>query len=97
MTSVANIDLSFGDNCFSLYSFLFSFSANETFLPRVLAAVGFAGLDDSADFVGFLVFPTGGFGTAAVFGNRRSLSIVAVAGVQVDVELTAARIESAVA
>ena len=31
------------------------------------------------------------------FGNKRSESTVAVVGVQVDVELTAARIESAVA
>jgi len=97
MTSVANIDLSFSDNWFSsLCSFLFSCSANETFLPLVFAPVGFA-LVDSADFVGFLEFPNGAFNTAVGFGNRSSLSIVTVAGVQVDVELTAARIESTVA
>jgi hypothetical protein len=97
MTSVANIDLSLGDNWFSsLCSFLFSCSANETFLPLVFAAAGFA-LDDSADFVGLLEFPTGALNTVLGFGNRSSLSIVAVAGVQVEVELTAARIESAVA
>ena len=33
----------------------------------------------------------------SVLGSKRSLSSVAVAGVQVDIELTAARIESAVA
>jgi hypothetical protein len=97
MTSVANMDLSFGDNWFSsLCSFLFSCSANETFLPLVFAAVDFA-FDDSADFAGFLEFPTGALDTVLGFGNSSSLSIVAVAGVQVDVELTAARIESAVA
>lgn len=95
--SVAKIDLSFGDNWLSsLDSVLFSFSANETFLPLVFAPVGFVALDDSADFDGFFEFPAKGLGAIGVFGNRRSLSIVAVAGVHVVVELTAARIESAV-
>ena len=97
MTSVAKIDLSFGDNWLaSLNSVLSSFSANETFLPLVFATADFVALDDSADFAGFFEFPARGLGTIVIFGNRRSLSIVAVAGVHVVVEPTAARIESAV-
>jgi hypothetical protein len=91
ITSVANIDRSFGDNWFPC-SCAFSFSA---FLTR-----GFAGV--------FIPFPPGVFeafsGTATVavfepfdFGSKRSFRIVAVAGEQVDVDATAARIESAVA
>lgn len=96
MTSVASIDLSFGDNWFSsLISFLSSSAANETFLPLVFAGAGFVVLEVIADFVGFLVVPAGIFGIGASFGNKRSLSIVDVAGVQVVVELTAARTESA--
>lgn len=97
MTSVASIDLSFADSC-SPSPCLFSWSAHSTF------PLGFAGgaftLFPLAAAVGFDVdfaidFEAVGSGIID-FGNKRSESMVAVVGVQVDVELTAARIESAV-
>lgn len=51
----------------------------------------------ATDFVDFFELPCAVVVWILDFGNKRSLSIVAVAGVQVDVEDTAARIESAVA
>jgi hypothetical protein len=87
MTSVANIDLSFADNFSpSLFS-----SANTTFFPLVLAAGAFPpfALATIVDFeAGFVVLGS------VIFGNKRSFNNVTFAGVQVDVEPTAARIES---
>lgn len=92
MTSVANIDLSFADNC-SPFPCLFS-SAKATFIPLVLAGTAFPLLPLGAaeDFV--IGFEESG---ALILGNKSSFSVEAVVGVQVDVELTAARIESATA
>ncbi len=63
--------------------------------PQLVAQLGGAfvvfDLPATADFVE--VFEITGTGTVT-FGNKRSLSIVAVVGVQVDVDCTAARIES---
>jgi hypothetical protein len=62
--------------------------------PGVLPVFDFAAAADVVDFLELVVVVVFG---PSVFGSNRSLSIVAVAGVQVDVELTAARIEAAVA
>jgi hypothetical protein len=62
--------------------------------PGVLPLFDFAA---AADIVGFLELTVVVVFAPSIFGNKRSLSIAAVAGVQVDVELTAARIEAAVA
>jgi hypothetical protein len=95
MISVARIDLSFGDNWF-----LFSpvSSSDAIFLVLDFGATDFAGLcfDDVIDFVGFFEFVAGVACWISALGSKRLLSSVAVAGVQVDVEPTAARIESAV-
>jgi hypothetical protein len=61
--------------------------------PGVLPVFDFAA---AADIVGFLELVVVVVFGPSLFGNNRSLSIVAVAGVQVDAELTAARIEAAV-
>jgi len=66
-------------------------------LLLLLVAGGFVALEGTADLVGFLIFVAETVFSGLGFGSKRSLSIVDVAGVQVDVELTAARIESAVA
>ena len=91
MTSVARIDRSFADKCSP--SPCLPSPVNTSFFP-----LGFGG-PDFTPFLEAVVFAVGFAipGSAVIFGNNRSLSIVAVVGVQVDVELTAARIESAVA
>jgi hypothetical protein len=94
ITSVANIDLSFADSC-SPSPCLLS-SVNETLLPFRFAGAPFTLFPFAAVVDLIEDFKTGASG-ATGFGNKRSLSNVAVVGVQVDVELTAARIESAVA
>lgn len=94
MTSVANIDRSLGDKYSSSYVFSWS-----QFLLRGFPASVFAGFD-FAEAVAFAVFfeIVGIFEFAACdLGNKRSLRSVAVSGVQVDVELTAAFIDSGVA
>jgi len=73
------------------------FSCSITFLVRDFADRDFVdfALDLAAElFFGFADKVASGL---LVFGNKRSLRIVAVAGVHVEVERTAARIESAVA
>jgi len=95
ITSVASIDLSFGDRCSSSCSREFSCSA---FFVRDLTG-GFVAFDFTPEAVLFKTFERPGtlesFGIA--FGNKRSLRVVAVAGVQVDVEPTDARTASVAA
>lgn len=95
MTSVANIDFSRDDNC-SPPSCVLSSSTTAflNFVEGVFPVLCFANVADlgalfvaAIDLIFWLVF----------VGNKSSLSVVAVAGVQVDVEQIAARIESAVA
>ena len=94
MTSVARIDLSFGDNC-SPSSWI---SVSTTvffvlvFAAGVLAVFVFGAV---AAFVGFFAIVPVVFWPSD-FGSKSSLSIVTVAGVHVDAERTAVRIESAV-
>ena len=96
ITSVARIDRSLVDKQSSASSCIFSWS---TLLVREFV-VGFFvvfKLAVAAVFVGFFeVTGIFGFGTAD-FGRSKSLSVVTVSGVQVDVELTAARIDCTVA
>jgi hypothetical protein len=66
------------------------------FLPPLGVLPGFD-FAAAADIVGFLELVVVVVFGPSLFGNNKSLSIVTVAGVQVDVELTAARIEAAVA
>jgi hypothetical protein len=92
MTSVASSDRSFGDKCSSESVFPCSTLPFRGFAVGVLVVLA---LDVSADLPDFLemacVLVIGALG----FGNKSSLSIVAIAGVQVDVEPIAARTESA--
>ena len=96
MTSVASMDLSFGDRYSSSCSWIFSFSAffvRDDF-PSGFVAFGFAVETEyfrAFELIGTLQF----WGTP--FGSKRSLRVVAVDGVQVDVEPTDARTTSAVA
>jgi len=74
---------------------MFSFS---TFFPRDFVGGAFVGFDFevTADFGFFFEFAGRFVFEILKFGNKRSFSNVTVAGVQVDIELTAARTKSAV-
>lgn len=94
MTSVASIDLSFGDS-FSTCPGVFSTS---TALPRWLFA-GRVFVAFCLDVVGFGIFfelLRSLISAPLELGSRRSWSVVTVTGEHVDVEQTAARTESTV-
>jgi hypothetical protein len=91
--SVANMDCSFGDSRSPFSYFPSSFTAFARDFTLVFVLFNFV------EAVGFELFagidPTSDFG-APEFGNRSSVSSATVAGEQVVVEATAARIDSAV-